>query len=99
MTFELRQLDIEDISRAQKQTVRSDIHYDSGTVQNTTKPLEGVVNKQNKRVKDVGDVMNIGAGTRCIHCGMLHFLWKEKCASCLRPMEYNLGTRNEEARL
>lgn len=99
MTFELRQLDIEDISRAQKQTVRSDIHYDSGTVQNTTKPLEGVVNKQNKRVKNVGDVMNIGAGTRCTHCGMLHFLWKEKCASCSRPMEYNLGTRNEEARL
>ena len=99
MGFELRELDIEDISRAQKQSVRSDIKYDDGVVGDSPNPLKGTVSKQNKRVKDVADILNIGSGTRCKHCGFLHFMWREKCATCNRPMEYNLGTRNEEARL
>ena len=99
MGFELRELDIEDISRAQKQSVRSDIKYDEGVVGDNPNPLKGTVRKQNKRVKDVADILNIGSGTRCKHCGFLHFMWREKCATCNRPMEYNLGTRNEEARL
>ena len=99
MGFELRELDIEDISRAQKQNVRSDIQYDNGTVTDELNPLKGNVRKQHKRVKDVADILNIGAGTRCKHCGFLHFMWREKCATCNRPMEYNLGHRDEEARL
>jgi hypothetical protein len=99
MGFELQTLDIEDISRAQKQNIRSDIHYDVGTVQNTDAPLKGITKKQRARVSDIADVLDIGAGTRCTHCGMLHFLWRATCGACDRPMEYNLGTRNEEARL
>ena len=99
MGFELRELDIEDISRAQKQSVRSDIKYDDGVVGDNPNPRKGTVRKQHKRVKDVADILNIGSGTRCKHCGFLHFMWREKCATCNRPMEYNLGTRNEEARL
>ena len=99
MGFELRELDIEDISRAQKQNVRSDIKYDDGVVGDNPNPLKGTVKKQNKRVKAVADILNIGSGTRCKHCGFLHFMWRETCGSCSRPMEYNLATRNEEARL
>ena len=99
MGFELRELDIEDISRAQKQSVRSDIKYDDGVVGDNPNPLKGTVRKQHKRVKDVADILNIGSGTRCKHCGFLHFLWRETCATCGKPMEYNLGNRNDEARL
>ena len=99
MGFELRELDIEDISRAQKQSVRSDIKYDEGVVGDNPNPLKCTLSKQNNRVKYVADILNIGSGTRCKHCGFLHFMWREKCATCNRPMEYNLGTRNEEARL
>ena len=99
MGFELRELDIEDISRAQKQNVRSDIQYDNGTVTDELNPLKGHVRKQHKRVKDVADILNIGAGTRCKHCGFLHFMWRETCGGCERPMEYNLGHGDEEARL
>ena len=95
----MRELDIEDISRAQKQNVRSDIQYDNGTVTDELNPLKGHVRKQHKRVKDVADILNIGAGTRCKHCGFLHFMWRETCGGCERPMEYNLGHRDEEARL
>ena len=48
MGFELRELDIEDISRAQKKNVRSDIKYDSGVVGDNPNPLKGTVRKQHK---------------------------------------------------
>ena len=98
MSFDLQTLEITDIERAQKQNVRLAESLDMGSVLNTDKPLSGVVSKQNSRVKDIGDILNIAAGTRCKHCGLLHFMWVEKCSSCKKPMEYNLGTRNEEAR-
>ena len=99
MSFDLQTLEITDIERAQKQNVRLAESLDMGSVLNTDKPLSGVVSKQNSRVKDIGDILNIGAGTRCKHCGLLHFMWVEKCSSCKRPMEFNLGQRDEEARL
>ena len=96
--FELQTLDIDDISRAAKQTVRADVTYDAHTV-NTDSPLPGITSKQRARTSEIADVLDIGAGTRCKHCGLLHFLWRATCGSCGKPMEYNLGTRNEEARL
>ena len=49
----------------------------------------------NVRVKMRGrerfDIQNIGAGTRCLSCGLLHFCWTSKCAGCGGPMDYNLG--------
>ena len=97
--FQLRTLDIEDISRAQKQSIRADINYEVKTEIDEKAPLKGITKKQRTRVSEIGDVLDIGAGTRCKHCGMLHFLWRVTCGSCDRPMEYNLGSRNEEARL
>ena len=97
--FQLRTLDIEDISRSQKQSVRADINYEVKSTINTDAPLKGITKKQRVRVSEVGDVLDIGAGTRCVYCGMLHFLWRATCGACDKPMEYNLGSRNEEARL
>ena len=67
---------------------------------NTAKenPLKGVTQTQRKRNLEASDVLNIGSGTRCQHCGMLHFLWRETCGSCSKPMEYNLASVDEEAR-
>ncbi len=95
--FQLQTLDIDDISRAAKQGVRVDTKYEVQV--NTDAPLKGVTKKQRARTSEVADVLNIGSGTRCTHCGMLHFLWRADCGSCGKPMEYNLGSRDEEARL
>ena len=97
MGLESVEIDFDDISRFQKQDVRADIAYKAEV--NEENSLKGITTKQRARTEEVADIMNIGAGTRCKHCGMLHFLWKANCASCGKPMEYNLATRDEEARL
>lgn len=53
--------------------------------------LKGVIKKQNTRSRNIRDVLNIGSGTRCKHCGMLHFCYLERCGACSKPMDYNLG--------
>ena len=53
--------------------------------------LKGVIKQQNTRSRNIRDVLNIGSGTRCRYCGMLHFCYLERCGSCGKPMEYNLG--------
>ena len=95
MALDFRTIDAEDIERFQKQSIRSDIQYDLSSVINTENPLAGVTSEQRNRNSKAGDVLNIGAGTRCKYCGMLHFLWRENCATCGKPMEYNLGHRDE----
>ena len=72
MGFDLQTLELTDIERAQKQNVRLAESLDMGSVFNTDKPLAGTISKQNKRVEDIGDILNKGAGTRCKHCGLLH---------------------------
>ena len=99
MTFELKTLDFDDISRAQKENVRLAESLGTGEVYNDLKPLEGVTSEQRQRNRNIGDILNIGSGTRCAHCGLLHFMWRKNCGSCNRPMEYNLGHRDEGARL
>jgi hypothetical protein len=37
------------------------------------------------------DVRNIGSGTRCVSCSMLHFMWTPNCHCCGAPMNFNLG--------
>ena len=53
-------------------------------------------NSHSVRVKMRGrerfDIQNIGAGTRCTECGLLHFCWTPACASCGAKMEYNKGS-------
>jgi len=99
MGFDVRAIDFEDISRSQKQGIRSDMQFDHNKVMNTDRPLEGVVSPQRSRTAEVGDILNIGSGTRCKHCGFLHFMWRATCGACERPMEYNLGHRDEKNRM
>ena len=49
------------------------------------------VKQQNTRNRQIADVLDIGAGTRCKHCGMLHFCWMPQCGACGLDMDYNLG--------
>jgi len=41
------------------------------------------------------DIQNIGSGTRCLSCGMLHFCWTPECAVCGDQMHYNLGGHHQ----
>ena len=49
------------------------------------------VKKQNTRNNQIADILDIGAGTRCKSCGMLHMCWLPKCGACGLDMDYNLG--------
>ena len=79
----------QDIHRMAKQGWSQD---KGGTV-STDEPdrLKGIIKKQNTRSRNIRDVLNIGSGTRCRHCGMLHFCYLERCGACSKPMDYNLG--------
>ncbi|MBT4406258.1 MAG: hypothetical protein HOC79_00095 [Euryarchaeota archaeon] len=59
--------------------------------QDARDPLPGIAKQQNTRSRNIRDVINIGGGTRCRHCGMLHFCYIERCGACSKPMDYNLG--------
>jgi len=95
--FDLQKLDLSDLVRANKQGVKLDT--DSAVVADSEHPLKGVTGSQRNRNKNIGDILNIGSGTRCTHCGFLHFMWRATCATCDKPMEYNLGHRDEENRM
>lgn len=86
-------LGLADIERLEKRGVRLAESYGAGTVFNEDNPLAGVTKKQRNRTKKAGDVLNIGSGTRCKHCGMLYFCWVDNCRTCGRQMEYNLGRK------
>ena len=57
--------------------------------------LKGVVSRQNMKTRNIRDIVNIGSGTRCKFCGMLHFCYLERCGACKKPMDYNLGKTEE----
>ena len=88
-------LGLDDIDRLQKRGIRLAESYCDGTVFNEDRPLQGITKKQRNRNKKAGDVLNIGSGTRCKHCGLLYFMWVDQCRTCPRQMEYNLGQREE----
>tara|TARA_Y100000114_G_scaffold147241_1_gene158812 strand:- start:128 stop:427 length:300 start_codon:yes stop_codon:yes gene_type:complete len=98
MSLKEQSIDLTDIERFQKQGIRSDAQTLLGKVIDEENPLKGITSQQRKRNLEASDVLNIGSGTRCQHCGMLHFLWRENCATCGKPMEYNLASIDEEAR-
>ncbi|MAN60526.1 MAG: hypothetical protein CMI60_01135 [Parvibaculum sp.] len=98
MSLAEQSIDLSDIERFQKQGIRSDAQTLLGKVIDEENPLKGITSQQRKRNLEASDVLNIGSGTRCQHCGMLHFMWRETCATCDKPMEYNLASIDEEAR-
>jgi|TARA_R100000479_G_C6292010_1_gene166952 hypothetical protein len=97
MGFDIRNIDFDDIHRAEKSGIKFDTQ--SAVVADKEHPLKGVTTQQRDRNTEIGDILNIGSGTRCQHCGFLHFLWRATCGNCEKPMEYNLGHRDEKNRL
>jgi hypothetical protein len=86
-------LGLDDIARLQKRGIRLNESYGASAVADEENPLSGLTLKQRNRNKNAGDVLNIGSGTRCKHCGMLYFCWVDKCRTCSKPMEFNLGQK------
>ena len=86
-------LGLDDIQRLQKRGIRLAETRTQGKVTDETNPLAGAMMKQRIRNRKAGDVLNIGSGTRCKHCGMLYFCWVDTCRTCNRQMDYNLGER------
>lgn len=86
-------LGLDEIERLEKRGIRLAESYGAGSVFNEEKPLEGVVSKQRIRTRKAGDVLNIGSGTRCKHCGMLYFCWVDKCRTCHKAMDFNLSKK------
>jgi hypothetical protein len=86
-------LGLDDIERMQKRGIRLNEGYGASVRTNEDKPLEGVTLKQRNRNRSAGDVLNIGSGTRCKHCGMLYFCWVDTCRTCGKAMDFNLGVK------
>lgn len=88
-------LGLDDIQRLQKRGIRLDESYGASVKTNEENPLAGFTMKQRNRNKNAGDVLNIGSGTRCKSCGMLYFCWVDKCRTCGKQMEFNLGVKEQ----
>ena len=89
--LEVTVMDAEDLRRLSKQgwnyATGEAVRVDAGSHER----LAGQIGEQNLRSRNISDVIGIGSGTRCKHCGMLHFCYLERCGACSKPMEYNLG--------
>jgi len=95
MGLELHTIEFSDIERMQKQAIRSDVNLDLGAIADEERPLQGVVSEQRNRNSEAADILNIGKGTRCKHCGMLYFCWVDKCRTCGKQMDFNLGVKEQ----
>jgi hypothetical protein len=60
---------------------------------------ENMARAQSRFVKidkhEAKDIQNIGSGTRCLACGLLHFCWTPECAVCGEAMHFNLGGHHQ----
>ena len=88
-------LGLDDIARLQKRGIRLNESYGTSVRTDEENPLGGLTLKQRNRTKSAGDVLNIGSGTRCKHCGMLYFCWVDKCRTCNKPVDFNLGVKEQ----
>ena len=63
-------------------------------------PTEEVIEMKGgqKRKSERKNIQNIGAGTRCLSCGALHFCWTPKCGVCGDAMHFNLGSHSRGGR-
>lgn len=86
-------MDLNELRRLEKQGWR---YGEADAVKNDERDrLKGVVARQNMKTRNIRDIVNIGSGTRCRFCGMLHFCYLERCGACKKPMDFNLGKTEE----
>lgn len=99
MAVELDELCFEEaheIERRRKVRM-AEIATNEGSIRTDDSPFskENLAKAETVRVKIRGreryDIQNIGSGTRCLSCGLLHFCWTPSCAGCGGDMDYNLG--------
>ncbi len=101
--LELGEIDLESSIEINKR--RSKRMFELVSNQNKIKDSESpfsrknMANAQDRRVKvsksEIQDIQNIGSGTRCAACGLLHFCWTPRCAVCGEQMYYNLGGHHQ----
>ena len=84
-------MNAEDLRRQSKQGWKYATGESVRTDASGRERLAGQIQEQNTRSRNIRDVIDIGSGTRCKHCGMLPFCYLERCGACSKPMEYNLG--------
>jgi len=86
-------LSLNDIERLEKQGWKKAESYgvDLTPAEESLQWDKAAIKQQNTRNNKVADVLDIGAGTRCNQCGMLHFCWIPKCGACGIDMDYNVG--------
>lgn len=78
-----------------------EIMTSQGSVAESDNPFsqENMKRAQTRFVKvtksEARDIQNIGSGTRCLACGLLHFCWTPKCAVCGETMHFNLGGHHQ----
>jgi hypothetical protein len=72
-----------------------------GSIAESDSPFsrENMAKAQSRFVKinkhEAKDIQNIGSGTRCMACGLLHFCWTPECAVCGEAMHFNLGGHHQ----
>jgi len=86
-------MDLGELQRLEKQGWKK--AQESMTKTDERDKLKGVVKRQNMKTRNIRDIVNIGSGTRCRFCGMLHFCYLERCGACKKPMHYNLAKTEE----
>ena len=103
MSLQLNEIDLETALEIQKRrnTRMLEVATSEGSIEESESPFSGrsLKNSSNKRVgikkRERFDIQNIGSGTRCMACGMLHFCWTPRCAVCSVPMHYNMGGHHQ----
>ena len=86
-------MDLNELKRLEKQGWRK--AEESMVATDERDKLKGVTKRQNMKTRNIRDIVNIGSGTRCRFCGMLHFCYLERCGACKKPMDYNLAKTEE----
>jgi hypothetical protein len=83
-----------------RQSRMLEIMTNAGSVAEDESPFsrENMATAQKKFVKvdnkERRNIQNIGSGTRCTSCGLLHFCWTPRCAVCGDPMRFNMGSHH-----
>jgi hypothetical protein len=103
MGLELGSINLQEAMEIEKRRGKRLAELSTGSVRSDESPFSKEnmdKNSHTVRVKMRGrqrfDIQNIGAGTRCLDCGLLHFCWTPACAGCGGAMDYNKGSHHEQ---
>jgi hypothetical protein len=101
--FEVQDIDLETSLEIKKRrnTRMFELMTSQGSIAEDKSPFsqKNMANAQSRFVKinksQAHDIQNIGSGTRCMACGLLHFCWTPECAVCGEAMHFNLGGHHQ----